>query len=313
MAASKDLARRFLHVNLNCQSLDATEALYGKQLGLAARMRGNPEAAGKGEVLGFDGDTFTRTSFLYDARGGRNACSLELIEWGSPELKPDHNTDPARPGIRSALFTLNDLTETIAGLQGAGYAVSEPITGLISGTRSVLTTDPDGIVVELTEVPSEHPGALFAGIRISAVDATATVKFLSAIGFEVVQEPTAAPLFGGQLTPGGRAEQIPCIVARLALPEDQLQFTVTVIQHPDARKHPLPEGGTTQGLYRCAMRVENIEKAMSLLPNFVEVQRDPIWCPMPGTPLEGLYVSFLCSPDGVVFEFVERPFKHFVR
>jgi hypothetical protein len=38
---------------------------------------------------------------------------------------------------------------------------------------------------------------------------------------------------------------------------------------------------------------------------------DPVWCPLPGTKIEGLYISFLRSPDGVVFEFVERPLKHF--
>jgi hypothetical protein len=38
---------------------------------------------------------------------------------------------------------------------------------------------------------------------------------------------------------------------------------------------------------------------------------DPVWCPLPGTKIEGLYISFLRSPDGVVFEFVERPLSHF--
>src|SRR5262245_62025294 len=101
MSVRKDLARRFLHVNLNCRSLDATEGLYVKQLGLSARMRGNPDAPGDGAVLGFEGETYAASSFLYDARGGRNACSLEVIEWRTPPLKPDHNIDPVRPGIRS--------------------------------------------------------------------------------------------------------------------------------------------------------------------------------------------------------------------
>jgi hypothetical protein len=38
---------------------------------------------------------------------------------------------------------------------------------------------------------------------------------------------------------------------------------------------------------------------------------DPVWCPLPGTKIDGLYIAFLRSPDGVVFEFVERPLKHF--
>ncbi|MGX9787813.1 VOC family protein [Mycobacterium sp. MMS18-G62] len=313
MAVSEDLARRFLHVNLNCGSLDATEALYAKQLGLSARMRTDPDAAGDGSVLGFEGDVRSTATFLYDARGGRNACSVEVIEWQDPPLKPDHNTDPVRPGIRAALFTVNDLDYTVTELRDAGYEVSEPITGLISGARSVLVVDGDGIVVELTEAESDLPGALFAGIRIMAVDAMATIEFLSAIGFAVLSDPTDVGIIGDQLAPRGGDNEVQCVMARLALPEDQHQFTVTVVQHPDTSKYPLPEGGNSQGLYRCALRVEDVRKAWSLVPDGVERQREPIYCPLPGTPIDGLWVAFVRSPDGVVFEFVERPLKFFTR
>jgi hypothetical protein len=49
------------------------------------------------------------------------------------------------------------------------------------------------------------------------------------------------------------------------------------------------------------------------VPDFVEVMGDPVWCPLPGTKIEGLYIAFLRSPDGVVFEFVERPLSFFSR
>ena len=313
MPVSEDLARRFLHVNLNCKSLDATEGLYTKQLGLSARMRTDPEAASDGSILGLEGETYAATSFLYDARGGRNACAVEAIEWTAPALKLDQNTDPVRPGIRSALFTVSDLGGYVTALREAGFRVSDPVGGLISGSKSVLVMDPDGAVIELTEAPSELAGALFSGIRISAIDARATVNFLTAIGFEEVEAPTKVRVTGDQLTPGGAGHEAECVAARLALPEDRDQFTVSVVQHPGTGKHPLPEGGNSQGLYRCALRVESVEKALSLVPEWVERHGDPVWCPLPGTPIEGLYVAFLRSPDGVVFEFVERPLKHFTR
>jgi hypothetical protein len=59
--------------------------------------------------------------------------------------------------------------------------------------------------------------------------------------------------------------------------------------------------------------VENTEAAMALVPDSVEVKGHPVWCPLPGTKIEGLYISFLRSPDGVVFEFVERPLSFFTR
>jgi len=309
---SEDLARRFLHVNLNCESLDATERLYAAQLGLSARMRSDPKVATDGTILGLGGETFCATAFLYDSRGGRAGCALEAIEFHKPALKVDQNSDPTRPGIRSTLLTVADLDATVTALRAAGITVSGPVDGLISGSKAVLALDPDGVVIELAEAPSDKPGAVFAGIRIAAIDAVATGEFLTAIGFARVQAPAQVKVAGDQLAPGGSPTPVKCAVSRYALAEDAHQFSLTVVEHPDTgNADPVPWGGNHQGLYRCALRVENTEAAMSLVPDPVEVMGDPVWCPLPGTKIEGLYISFLRSPDGVVFEFVERPLRHF--
>ncbi|BCQ07344.1 glyoxalase [Mycobacterium heckeshornense] len=314
MPVSEHLARRFLHVNLNCASLSVTERLYGQQLGLSARMRTDPTVATDGSILGLAGQTYCATAFLYDARGGRAGCALEAIEYRSPPLEPDPSSDPTRPGIRSALMTIADLAGTAAILRNAGGIVGDPVDGLISGATSVLVCDPDGAVIELAGRPAGiGPGrATFDGIRIAAIDASATAGFLTAIGFAELQPPTRTKVAAEQLAPGGSTEPVDCVVARFGLPEDGEQFSLTVVQHPDTARHdPVPWGGNRQGLYRCALRVENLEKALSLLPNSVERQGEPVWCPLPGTKIDGLYIAFLRSPDGVVFEFVERPLKHF--
>ncbi|BBZ47986.1 VOC family protein [Mycobacterium parmense] len=310
---SEELARRFLHVNLNCSSLDATEGLYVRQLGLSARMRTDPRVPTDGSILGIDGDeTFCETSFLYDSRGARAGCALEAIEFHSPALKADPNSDPTRPGIRSTLLTVADLDATVTALRAAGITVGGPVDGLISGAKSVLALDPDGAVIEFAQAPSDKPGAVFAGIRVAAIDAVATGEFLTAIGFDQVEGPARVEVGGDQLAPGGSPDAVKCAVSRYALAEDAHQFSLTIVEHPDTRKaDPVPWGGNHQGLYRCALRVENTEAAMSLVPNSVEVMGDPVWCPLPGTKIEGLYISFLRSPDGVVFEFVERPLKYF--
>jgi catechol 2,3-dioxygenase-like lactoylglutathione lyase family enzyme len=316
MEVSEDLARRFLHVNLNCTDLEEVARIYGDVLGLHARMQTDPDVPGDGTILGLAGQTYTATSFYYDARGGRGGCAFECIDWRTPPLKPDTSSDPVRPGIRSALFTVADLAGSAEQLREAGLPVSEPIAGLISGTKSVLALDPDGVVIELAKTPGdgEKPGtALFAGVRVAAIDAVATTQFLTAIGFAVVEAPTLVPVAGEQLTPGGSTEPVECVVARLAVPEDRHQFSLTLIQHPDTGKHATPEGGTSQGLYRCAMRVDSVDAALEALPDWIEVHGEPVWCPLPGTKIEGLYIAFLRSPDGVVFELVERPLEHFRR
>jgi catechol 2,3-dioxygenase-like lactoylglutathione lyase family enzyme len=310
---SEDLARRFLHVNLNCSSLDGTERVYGDVLGLTARMRTDPKVATDGTILGLDGETFCETAFLYDARGGRGGCALEAIEYHSPALSRDPSPDPVRPGLRSVQLAIADVDGAATALREAGLTVGGPVDGLIGGAKSVLAVDPDGVVIELTELPpgaDGAKGALFDGIRIAAIDAAATGAFLTAIGFEEVDAPKVLRVGGAQLTPGGSGET-DCVVARYALAEDGHQFTLVVVQHPDTAPTPVPWGGNRQGLYRCALRVENVHDALAQVPDSVERMGDPVWCPLPGTKIEGLYIAFLRSPDGVVFEFVERPLSYF--
>jgi hypothetical protein len=59
--------------------------------------------------------------------------------------------------------------------------------------------------------------------------------------------------------------------------------------------------------------VDSVRDALAQLPDSVERVGDLVWCPLPGTKIEGLYIAFLRSPDGVVFEFVERPLSFFTR
>jgi len=311
--AAEELARRFLHVNLNSESLDATERVYGGVLGLKPRMRSDPKVATDGTILGLDGETFCATAFLYDARGGRRGCALEVIEYRSPALKRDPSVDPVRPGIRSVRLGVTDADRAANALAEVGLAVGDRVDDLVGGGKSVLALDHDGVVIELTELPpgaDVTKGALFNGIRIAAIDAATTGEFLTAIGFDEVDPPKVRPVAGARLSPGGTGET-DCVVARYALAEDGHQFSLVVVEHPGTEHAPVPWGGNRQGLYRCALRVENVHDALASVPDSVERMGDPVWCPLPGTKIEGLHIAFLRSPDGVVFEFVERPLRYF--
>lgn len=73
---SEVLARRFLHVNLNCESLNATERVYGDVLGLTARMRTDPQVATDGSILGLAGETYCATAFSTTAAAAAAAVRL---------------------------------------------------------------------------------------------------------------------------------------------------------------------------------------------------------------------------------------------
>jgi catechol 2,3-dioxygenase-like lactoylglutathione lyase family enzyme len=306
---SERLARRFLHVNLNCSALEVTERVYGDLLGLKARMRTDPEVPINGDILGVDSETYCATVFLYDSRGGRAGCALEAIEFRSPPLARDDCVDPVRPGIRAVRLEVADVDVAAAALRGAGLVVGDPVDGLAGAARTVLATDLDGVVIELTESP-DRGGAQFNGIRIAAIDAEATGEFLTAIGFDEVDAPKGLTVAGAQLHPRDSGET-DCVVARYAVAEDADRFSVVVVEHPETTPTPVPWGGNRQGLYRCALRVENVHDAIAALPDSVERMGDPVWCPLPGTKIDGLHIAFLRSPDGSVFEFVERPLRYF--
>ncbi|MCW2652803.1 MAG: Glyoxalase/bleomycin resistance protein/dioxygenase [Mycobacterium sp.] len=309
---SRPVAGRFLHVNLNGKSADATGAFYSAILGLQSRMQTDPSVPTDGSMFGFDGPIHSDTRFYYDVRGGRGGCALEAIEWFSPALLPDTRPGPGRPGIRAAWFAVADLDGTAAALRDAGAIVGSQVHGLISGEPAVLAIDPDGVVVELTQATAAS-APLFCGILLSVSDAAAAVHFLTTIGFEVKESPEDKVVSADRLTPGGDSTPVNCRMARVVLPEDGGQFSVRLIEHPDAAGQRAPAGANSQGLYRCALRVDDVNAALAALPDSVEVTAGPVYCPLPGTKIGGLNIAFLASPDGVVFEFVERPLSYFQR
>jgi catechol 2,3-dioxygenase-like lactoylglutathione lyase family enzyme len=305
-------AGRFLHVNLNAASASATADFYSRILGLQTRMQTDASVPTDGSMLGFDGQVFTDVRFFYDVRGGRNGCALEAVQWLSPALIPDSGTDMARPGIRAAGFSVADLGAATTALRESGAVVGAGVEGLISGQQAVLAVDPDGVVVELTQANVDS-APLFSGILLLVGDATAAIHFLTAIGFDVIEPLRAEDLAAGRLSPSGGLDQVSCRVARLALPEDGKHFSVRLVEHPGSTGRRGQVGANSQGLYRCALRVDNVAAALSALPDFVEVTAGPVYCPLPGTKIGGLDIAFLASPDGVLFEFVERPLSHIVR
>ena len=84
---SEDLARRFLHVNLNCGSLEATERFYAGVLGLSPRMRTDPEVPTNGAILGMDDETYCADIVsLRFARGqGRLRARSDRVSESRPQ------------------------------------------------------------------------------------------------------------------------------------------------------------------------------------------------------------------------------------
>jgi catechol 2,3-dioxygenase-like lactoylglutathione lyase family enzyme len=287
--STDDLARRFLHVNINTVDFDATESFYVDGLGLKMRMRTDPDVLNDGEVLGLSGKVRSETRFYYDSRGPRSACAIEVIEWLDPPTMP--TTETATTGLDAVGFLAADRRRIVETMRANGFdIINDDVDGLITGGPASLVLGPDGVVVELGDLPPDATETVrFAGVRITCADRDASLRFYKSVGFD-------------QIGTNGRE-------CHIGLPEDadstRICLTPITVSGAPADKKPYQ-----QGLYRCALRVENTPRAITATADDIAV-RGPIWCPLPGTPIEGLHIAFMTDPDGVVIEYVERPLSHF--
>lgn len=286
--SAEDLARRFLHVNVNTVDFDRTESFFVDGLGLELRMRTDPDVLNDGEVLGLSGKVRSETRFYYDSRGPRSACAIEVIEWLDPPTVPSSGTGSGGPAALG--FVVADRSRVVATLRDNGFdIISENADGLITGGPAALVLGPDGVVVELGDPAHGATDEVrFAGVRIDCADREASLRFYKSIGFDQIG------------TDGG--------ACHVGLPEDADSTRLCLV--PSTGSMPAEKKPNQQGLYRCALRVENTPRAMQATTGGTAV-RGPIWCPLPGTPIDGLHIAFLTDPDGVVIEYVERPLSFF--
>jgi catechol 2,3-dioxygenase-like lactoylglutathione lyase family enzyme len=287
--STDDLARRFLHVNVNTVDFDRTESFFVDCLGLKLRMRTDPDVLNDGEVLGLSGKVRSETRFYYDSRGPRTACAIEVIEWLDPPTVRNNGTGSG--GLAALGFMVADRSHVVDALRGNGFdIIDDHAAGLITGGPAALVVGPDGVVVELGDLPPDATESVrFAGVRIDCADLQASLRFYKSIGFDQVSTDTGA--------------------CHVGLPEDADSTRLCLT--PDTRSAmPAEKMPNQQGLYRCALRVENTPRAIAATADSIAV-RGPIWCPLPGTPIDGLHIAFMTDPDGVVIEYVERPLSFF--
>jgi catechol 2,3-dioxygenase-like lactoylglutathione lyase family enzyme len=286
--SAEDLARRFLHVNVNTVDFDRTESFFVDGLGLKLRMRTDPDILNDGEVLGLTGKVRSETRFYYDSRGPRSACAIEVIEWLDPPTVPNIGTGSG--GLAALGFVVADRARAVETLGDKGFdIITENTDGLITGGPAALVRGPDGVEVELGDPARAATDEVrFAGVRIDCADLEASLAFYKSIGFDEIGFDNGAYHIG--------------------LPEDADSTRLCLA--PSTGSMPAVKKPNQQGLYRCALRVENTPRAMEATASDIAV-RGPIWCPLPGTPIDGLHIAFLTDPDGVVIEYVERPLSFF--
>jgi catechol 2,3-dioxygenase-like lactoylglutathione lyase family enzyme len=188
----------------------------------------------------------------------------------------------------------------VSGAQGPG-----PLPHRGGKTNCLRAIGPDGVVTELAESRGGAPEPRLSHLRINCTDLGASIAWYGSIGFAPLAEPARATFPGWAL---GHDEDVEVDAVSLALPDDP-SFTLELLRwHRPAGRAPEPTTANSQGLYRMALAVENVQEALATVDGLAASRSgEPTWIELPGTPLGGLTVLFLRDPDGVVVELVERP------
>jgi glyoxylase I family protein len=125
---------RWSHVGLNCRDQAATEAFYQRLFGFK---RARVVALDHGEIV------FLKQGDVY----------LELFPSTAPSRVEGAADGPPDPGItRHLAFQTDDLDAFLADAVGVPVSLG-PLSfdDFIKGWRSVWLTDPDGLIVEVSE------------------------------------------------------------------------------------------------------------------------------------------------------------------
>lgn len=294
-------ARRFLHLCYCCTDLDAVTDFFVDTLGMRALMR-TPLETSDGALLGLDGEIESAASFVYDHRGGRVSPAIEIQSWVDPPVEGTPSVDPFEAGAKSLGFAVADLAAAEARLLAAGGAVVGRGTAPFAGPWVTLT-DARGVTIELVEDATVPAGVgRLHHMRVTSTDLAVSIRFYEMLGFTVLESGTFTD--AGFLGVEGAVE---AVHARLALPDEP--FEVYLIEWRSPRTHGRhPAAANHAGLFRMALGVDDTRASYEALRAAgVAFDRPPQSVELKGTPVPDMWIAFLSDPDGVSYEFVQRP------
>ncbi len=298
-------ARRFLHVCYCCGDADAAARFLCDGLDLRVAMRTTGRRS-DGSILGFEGEIEAEAIFVFDGRGPRTSPGIEVQGWIDPAPVGRPYAEPHRVGIHALGIGVRDLEAALDRLARLGcQSIGRPQHAEeILGGRAAAVRDPLGIAVDLVERGELAPGETrLRHLRLTCSDLERSVDWYAGLGFEVLErhEEVSAPraLLGS--APGTVR------VARLRLPDEAQALVLLQWQGPLAPGRPYREPNHV-GLYRMAIGVDDTRDAVRRLERASwPIERQPRLIPLEGTRVPDMWIAFLCDPDGVPVELVERP------
>ena len=293
-------SRRFLHICYCCDDTDAVVHFYATALGLKETMR-NPLHPSDGSLLGIDGEIVSGAAFVYDWRGPRVSPSVEVQEWVSPKMIDQPIADPTRVGMQAIGFAVDDVATAEQRAIAEGASV---VWRGVSPWGAVWSTmaDPFGTRFDLVDDAGSKEGAArMRHLRVTVTDLESSLPWYAGMGFVEVERHHVKD--HDVLGVAGSTVD----VVRMRLPDEAFELMLMQWHTPTSHgRHPGP--ANTAGLYRTAVGVDDTRASYEeFRSSGWSFEREPRQVELEGTAVPDMWICFLNDPDGVPFEFVQRP------
>ncbi len=298
-------SRRFLHICYCCEDTDDVVNFYVNVLDMREVMR-NPLHPSDGSLLGIDGEIVSGAAFVYDKRGPRTSASLEVQEWVSPKMIGTPIADASRVGMQAVGFGVPDIESMIERMVAAGSRlVSRSAAPWIKNWANLI--DPFGSQVDLMQDETIPIGeSRLRHLRITVTNIDQSMPWYRGMGFLDVAEHILndGDFLGLQAIDGSAATGR---AVRMKLPDEAAEIVLTEWSHPKSHgQHPADANHA--GLFRTAVGVDDtVASYERFLAEGWKFEREPRQVELEGTAVPDMWICFLNDPDGVPFEFVQRP------
>lgn len=153
MNAAKPNLKRMDNIGIVVESLDVAVAFF-TELGLTLEGKGMIEGEWAGRVTGL-GDQQVEVAMMVTPDGHSR---LELSRFLRPSIIADHRTAPVNAlGYLRAMFTVEDIDDTVARLQKHGGTLVGEIVQYEDIYRLCYLRGPEGILIGLAEELKTSP------------------------------------------------------------------------------------------------------------------------------------------------------------
>lgn len=294
-------ARRFLHICYCCADDVEAADFFVEGLKLRQVMRTSDDY-GPGTILGLDYDVRSVGNFVYDRRGPRVSPAIEVQGWYDPTPVGEPSTDPFEIGIKALGFAVPSVDEAVARLTGMGCKVVADGTAP-TDTRCAALLDPRKVTLDLVEDASLGADeSQMHHLRVTVGNLDESIPFYEMLGFTILER--ADVIDGGFVGHDGAVDGE---FVRLRLPDEPFEVRLFQWNTPASHGHHYVEPFHA-GLFRAALGVDDTRASYEhLLGTGAVFDRPPMQVELSGTPVPDMWITFISDPNGIAYEFVQRP------